>query len=360
MPDAENTVFISYRRAVASFIARAVFMDLRDHGYDVFMDVESIDSGAFDTIILNQIAARAHFVLILTPGTVERCAEPGDWLRREIETAMGLGRNIVPVLVNDFRFDNGTQAYLTGKLAALPRYNALNMPHDYFDAAMEKLRTRFLKQPLTGALVPAPAQDEPHVQRKIDVVAQQAAPSGEDLAAEDYFSQGYAADLDNNPTLANEYYSRAIELNPALAHAYNNRGVNRGAAGDLDGALADYSEAIRLSPEDGDYYYNRGEIRFVQQDYAGALEDFQAANARKPGFEYALMGLAVTHSARGNTDEAKRLWTVLIDMDGRFAFADYVRAALAPDEALITEAQKIIDNLSADALREGDPTEDRD
>jgi hypothetical protein len=68
-------------------------MDLRANGYDVFMDVESIDSGTFDTMILNQIAARAHFVLILTPGSIERCVENGDWLRREIETAMDLGRN---------------------------------------------------------------------------------------------------------------------------------------------------------------------------------------------------------------------------------------------------------------------------
>src|SRR5574341_300850 len=71
-----KTVFISYRRNVSAFIARAIFLDLRAHGYDVFMDVESIDSGTFDSIILNQIAARAHFLVILTPGTLNRCAQP--------------------------------------------------------------------------------------------------------------------------------------------------------------------------------------------------------------------------------------------------------------------------------------------
>src|SRR5215813_1147434 len=92
------TVFLSYRRHVSAFIARAVFQDLRQHGYDVFMDVESIDSGQFDTIILNQIAARAHFLVILTPGALDRCQEPDDWLRREIERAIALGRNVVPIL----------------------------------------------------------------------------------------------------------------------------------------------------------------------------------------------------------------------------------------------------------------------
>src|SRR5215510_15680856 len=136
------TVFLSYRRNVSSFIARAVFQDLCQHGYDVFMDVESIDSGQFDTIILAQIAARTHFLVILTHGTLEGCQEPHDWLRREIEYAMELGRNIVPILVNDFRFDDRVQTYLTGKLRALPRYNGLTLPHDYFDVAMERLRSR--------------------------------------------------------------------------------------------------------------------------------------------------------------------------------------------------------------------------
>ena len=71
MPEEHKTVFISYRRSVASFIARAIFQDLRANGYDVFMDVESIDSGLFNRIILNQIEARAHFLIILTPGTVK-------------------------------------------------------------------------------------------------------------------------------------------------------------------------------------------------------------------------------------------------------------------------------------------------
>src|SRR5262245_42727437 len=134
--DANKTVFISYRRDVASFIARAIFMDLRQHGYDVFMDVETIDSGEFDTVLLNQIAARAHFVLILTPGTLERCNEPGDWLRREIEEALRLKRNIVPLFINNFDLREA-EPLLTGELAQLKRLNALDVPHNYFDAAME-------------------------------------------------------------------------------------------------------------------------------------------------------------------------------------------------------------------------------
>ncbi len=170
-----KTVFISYRRSVASFIARAVFMDLCEHGYDVFMDVENIDSGHFDKIILNQIAARAHFVLILAPGTVERCSEPDDWLRREIEYALDNQRNIVSLFVNGFTF-NGTDQYLTGKLSELRHFNGLNVPHDFFEEAMERLRSRFLKQPTYGDITPAPVEDQAVVEQKIEQVSQVAAP----------------------------------------------------------------------------------------------------------------------------------------------------------------------------------------
>ena len=185
-----STVFLSYRRNVSAFIARAIFMDLRQHGYDVFMDVESIDSGQFDTIILAQIAARAHFLVVLTHGTLEGCQEPDDWLRREIEYAMELGRNVVPILVNGFRFDANAHTYLTGKLHNLPRYNGPTLYHDYFDAAMERLRTRFLRLPAEGDIKPAPPQDAPVVQQKIDEVARQPASTKQELSAEDYFNRG--------------------------------------------------------------------------------------------------------------------------------------------------------------------------
>ena len=47
----EKTVFISYRRT-NTFHARAVHQALCGRGYDVFLDVESISSGAFEQVIL--------------------------------------------------------------------------------------------------------------------------------------------------------------------------------------------------------------------------------------------------------------------------------------------------------------------
>lgn len=147
MGEAEKTVFVSYRRSVSRHLARAIAVDLRAHGYDVFFDVDTVDSGEFDRIVLQQIALRRHFVLVLSRGALERCADEDDWLRREIEAALSLKRNIVPVFESNFSFSHEAK-HLPESLRDLPRFNGVPIYHYYFDAAMETLRTRFLKEPV--------------------------------------------------------------------------------------------------------------------------------------------------------------------------------------------------------------------
>jgi TIR domain len=150
----EKTVFISYRRHDAGW-ANAVFMDLTQHGYDVFIDYEGIGSGNFETAILENIRARAHFLVLLTRTALERSGDPRDWMRREIEAALDSQRNIVPVLLEGFKFGTGDQ--LTGRLAALQQYNGLTVPEGYLRQAMEKLRNQFLSVPVDAVLHPASA-----------------------------------------------------------------------------------------------------------------------------------------------------------------------------------------------------------
>jgi hypothetical protein len=171
--DPGRRVFISYRRSVSWSVARAIFNDLHHQGYDVFMDVESIPGGQFEKIILNQIGARPHFILILNRGTLDRANEPGDWLRREIETALALQRNIVPILVEGFTWEDAAP-YLTGKLAELQKYNGLPLPQEYFNEGLERLRTRFLQQPLQGRIVEAPASEHALVQQHMVQIMNQA------------------------------------------------------------------------------------------------------------------------------------------------------------------------------------------
>src|SRR5689334_10823397 len=100
----QKTVFISYRRAISKHLARSIYQDLKMNGWDVFLDVNTIDSGDFDRIILNQIGARAHFILLISKGSLERCANKGDWVLKEIEEAVRLNRNIVPIIEEEAKF----------------------------------------------------------------------------------------------------------------------------------------------------------------------------------------------------------------------------------------------------------------
>jgi len=161
----EKTVFISYRRADV-YTALAVYENLKNQGYDIFFDYRSIASGDFEQVISSNIRARAHFILILTPTALDRCNEPGDWLRREIELAMDEKRNIVPLFFKRFRFGTPSQSgitkllrfgkpdVMTGKLKDLTRYNGLNVHEDYFEEGMNRLRIEFLSKPLDTVLHP--------------------------------------------------------------------------------------------------------------------------------------------------------------------------------------------------------------
>jgi len=145
----EKTVFISYRRTNLPW-ALFVYQNLTMHGFDVFFDYQSIDSGNFESVILDNIRARAHFIIILTPSALENCNKTGDWLRREIETAIDENRNIIPFMVDNFDF--GSQAVknaLTGKLKILSTYNGLPVHNAYVFEAMERLRNRFLNKALS-------------------------------------------------------------------------------------------------------------------------------------------------------------------------------------------------------------------
>jgi hypothetical protein len=173
MTEKAESVFISYRRQTSKYPALLVYKALRQFGYDVFIDYESIDSGKFAVEILHQIASRSHFVVILSPDCLNRTTNPEDWLRKEIEYAIHTGRNIVPLLFDGFSFATAKK-YLTGDLSTLDEFNGLSIPDGYFDDAMRKLKDRFLKQAAQGALKPAPPSDSTFVQKTLQKANQAA------------------------------------------------------------------------------------------------------------------------------------------------------------------------------------------
>ena len=243
----DNSIFISYRRSVSAFVARAVFQDLRAHNYDVFMDVESIDAGDMAEIILNQIAARPYFLVILAPGSLDRCSEPDDWLRREIEHAMDLHRTIIPVMTSNFDFDTSKQ-YLTGKLADLHRFQALNVPHDYFEAAMDRLRNRFLK-PINIPTKTVLPEEQVLVQRKIEQADATPPVTERQLNAQDHFERGLLAYMKGERENALIDYRKALRLNSTFAEAFAAIGLVYRDLEQTTNAIESFHTALDLQPD---------------------------------------------------------------------------------------------------------------
>src|SRR5229473_1760306 len=312
----EKTVFLSYRRTNFPW-ALAIFQDLTQHGYDVFFDYLGIASGDFESVILGNITARAHFLVLLTPSALERCDDSADWLRREIETALANQRNIVPLMLEGFDFGTPKIAsQLTDKLAALKHYNGLSIPPEYFLEAMGRLRDKYLNVPLTAVMHPAFLSAQRAATEQKAAASAAPAVQEEELTAQQWFERGFAvADVDQQL----RFYTEAIRLKPDYAEAYTNRGVARRAKGDVDGALQDYTEAIRLKPDCVEAYTNRGVARRAKGDVDGALQDYTEAIRLKPDCVEAYTNRGVARRAKGDVDGALQDYTEAIRLKPDYA-----------------------------------------
>jgi tetratricopeptide (TPR) repeat protein len=319
----EKTVFISYRRT-NSFMARAVYQSLTAKGFDVFFDYEGINSGDFEQIILGNLRARAHFLVILTPSALERCNEPGDWLRREIEIAIDEKRNIVPLFFEGFNFGSPSiSEHLTGKLAKLKNYNGLNVPSDYFNEAIDRLVNRFLNIPLDAVIHPLSKNAQKGAEVQKAAIQKTAKVTEDELSAEEWFEKGIKS-TDAEEKI--QCYTKAIRRKPNYANAYINRGVARHSKGDYNEAIKDYNEAIRLKPDHADAYYNRGVARNDKGDFDGAIKDYSEAIRLQPDDADAYINRGVARNAKGDLDAAIKDYSEAIRLKPDFVNNYYNRA----------------------------------
>lgn len=327
MTDSERkTVFISYRRDTSSYLARAIYQDLTHHGYDVFMDVESVNSGTFDTIILKEIAARDHFVVILEPGSEKRLQERGDWVRREIERAIELERNIVPILASSFEFSHA-EPYLRGKLTELPRYNGVRLHRDYFEEAMERLRSRFLNTRVAVPIASSVAEQLDISRNKTRRVAQLPAPTRKQFSAESLVNRANEKVTRGDFTGAIQDLDKAIVLDPENAAAYNNRGNVYNDLGERDQAIRDFDKAIALEPKDVIAYFNRAGAYSALDDKEKAIADLDKAISLDPEDADAYNNRGLTYRELKLLDKAIADYDQAIALDAEFAGAYYNRAS---------------------------------
>lgn len=139
-------IFISYRREGGRDIARSIKYRLEMMGFNkVFFDYNSIRDGMFNTQILDAIYSCNDFLLLLTPNSMDRCGEKGDWVAREIRTAKKYERKIIPIdLESDYVWPTSMPSDIFD-IRYIQRHNLL-MNED-FDYSIEKLSKRFKSIP---------------------------------------------------------------------------------------------------------------------------------------------------------------------------------------------------------------------
>jgi class 3 adenylate cyclase/putative methionine-R-sulfoxide reductase with GAF domain len=141
-PTGQCDVFFSYRREGGSHVARSIQQALKD-GYSIFLDVDRLGVGHFDTALLRMIESAPNFVVFLTKGSLDRCHLPDDWLRKEIIHALKTQRNVVPVRMPDFEFP--PPHLLPDEMRELTLFDAVEYNHIWFNPMIEKIRTRLKK-----------------------------------------------------------------------------------------------------------------------------------------------------------------------------------------------------------------------
>lgn len=132
-------VFISYRRGQPA-TARLIKNVLIERGFRVFLDVDDLHQCFFDERLETVIRTTGNFICLITPGSLERCNDTDDWVRREIETAFDSNSNIV--VVNQDQHLDWSKIQLPPSLHRLPAINAVLFDHTYFSAFVEDLSSR--------------------------------------------------------------------------------------------------------------------------------------------------------------------------------------------------------------------------
>ena len=134
-----NDAFISYRRDGGYLMAQLLRSSLKDKGVYCYLDLEEDRSGQFDERLLDAIRDSSNFILILTKGTLDRCVNQDDWVRREIVEAVTSNKNIIPVMYPDFIWPKELNGRFPNEVLTLEKKQGVILRQEYLQATIEKI-----------------------------------------------------------------------------------------------------------------------------------------------------------------------------------------------------------------------------
>lgn len=154
-------IFISYRRDGGDMLAGRLTDKLRELGYSVFFDIESMRSGMFNAQILDAISMCDDVIAVLPPNALDRCFDENDWVRKELSFSIANSKNIIPVLMRGFVFPE----ILPNDIDKIRFMQGVKASSEYFDAVVQKIES-LLISPKKNCIIKSDNIDSPNEKLK--------------------------------------------------------------------------------------------------------------------------------------------------------------------------------------------------
>ena len=103
--------------------------------------------------------------------------------------------------------------------------------------------------------------------------------------------------------------------NPLATNSYDS-GIEKGAQGNYQGAIADFTKAIENNPQERYAYLNRGVAKAKSEDYQGAVADHTKAIEIYPGFVSAFEERGIAKESLNDLYGACLDWRMAEDLFG--------------------------------------------
>ncbi len=339
-----KTVYISYRPSRSLHIAQPLFNELHGRNFDVFMDLED----GVDSVNLRQIAAREHFIVVITPGTLSKIKnEDQDRLVLEFKTAAKLRRNVIVLTTRDVTLSKELDALPADSvLHNLSRFPVVRTQIKRLPQAITQLESDQLQQPAQGELQPTPEDDQAAVAAKHNRALEYVQQATIRLNTEKQFFEAVSLIREGQYENALRTLDLIIADNPNNENAYLQRALVLRKLGRQTAALRDYEQAARLSPKLAKAHIGRGEVLLSMERHMLAKEAYTAALQIDDQSPAAIAGMALTHHVLDRTDEALQLWARLQKWDERYTDADWTGKRLEWNDTLITHLQDLTARLA--------------
>lgn len=164
-----DQIFISYRRDGGDITAKLICEALKNKGYTVFYDFDSLKGGVFDSKIFEALDQCTDVILVLPKNALSRCKNENDWVRQEIKYALEKKKNIIPVMLDGFRFPQK----LPPDIQEIALYNGVRFYMDFFESVIDKIIEKLSIAEKATSPSASPLQESsqvtPHRPKKYDI-----------------------------------------------------------------------------------------------------------------------------------------------------------------------------------------------